>query len=219
LPEREFRASGEIKYARESKTFMGEYDEVYIAFDKDMTVKRGERFTIYRSDGEVFHPHTGDLVGYKIRHLGVAKVLDASHDYVKALILKSYEEIKRGDKITTIFPHHFNVAPRSNDSEVIGTVVDWHAEITFGGQFNFAYLDKGRIHGLQRGNRLVIERRGDGGWYGDPDVDDEELDKFPWERLGEIMVVEVFEETAVGIVTMTIKELKRGERLVLYKGY
>lgn len=220
LPDRKFKHSGKIMYARESHKTLGEYDEIYVAFQDDITVKRGERFTIYRNEGPVYHPKTGALVGQKVRHLGVAKVLDASKGYVKALILKSYQEIYRGDLLTSAFPHSFDVAPKTNDSDVVATLVDFDAPVVFGGQFEYVYLDKGRVHGLRRGNRFLIERRGDGAWIeGQEDTEEGELDKFPWERLGEVMVVEVFEDTALGIVTRTISELKRGDRLVMQKGY
>ena len=40
-----------------------------------------------------------------------------------------------------------------------------------------------------------------------------------WERVGEVMIVESFETTALGILTQSIVELKRGARLVMTKGY
>lgn len=221
LPDRAFKSSGTIRYARETQNMLGEYDEVYIDFKEDVKVKRGERFTIYRVEGEITHPQDDDkVVGQKIRHLGVAKVLDASKNYVKALILKSYEEIFRGDLVTSIFPHSWDVSPNTNNADVVATLVDYHQPQVFGGQFMYVYIDKGRTHNIQRGNRFVIERRGDGAWYEDgPDDDQINLDDFPWERIGEVMIVETFEETSLGIVTQSIRELFRGDRLVMKKGY
>ncbi len=219
LPDRAFKESGRIAYARESHRTLGEYDEVYIEFAQDVEVKRGERFTIYRNEGPITHPLDADrIVGYKIRHLGIARVLDADQHYVKALILKSYEEIYRDDLITSLFPHSWDVAPRTNEVELVGTLVDHHQPVTFSGQFDYGYIDKGRIDGVERGNRFVVERRGDGLWYDEP-PDEVDLDKFPWEFTGEVMVVEAFEETSLVIVTRAIKELIRGDRLHMKKGY
>jgi hypothetical protein len=219
LPDRKFRHSGQIVHARESHDTLAEYDEIYLAFQKDMVVKRGEKFTIYRNLGPVLHPKTQRVVGHKVKHLGIAKVLDARNDYVKALILKSYEEIYRGDWITTIFPHSFDVSPVLNEMDLQATLVDYYQPTRFAGQLHYVYVDKGRLDGLKRGNRFIIQRRGDGLWYSKDGVEEDELKKFPWERLGEVMVVEVFEENSLGVVTQSIKELVRGDRLTLKKGY
>ena len=132
LPDRPFRASGQIKYARETHNTLGEYDEVYVEFSVDTVVRVGERFTIYRYDGPIHHPRDEDvLIGHKIRHLGIAKVLSADTQFVKALVLKSYEEIHRGDLITSIFPHAWVVGPVENEAEVVAdarTTADAHIE-------------------------------------------------------------------------------------------
>lgn len=221
LPDRTFQHSGQIVHARESHDTLSQYDEIYVQFGQDVEVRRGQRFTIYRHDGEVVHPKDADLVvGHKIVHLGVAKILDADSKYAKALILKAYQEIERGDLITSIFPHSWDVAPVENESEVIATLVDYHDPIVFAGQYHYVYLDKGRNDGVVRGNRFVIERRGDGLWFGGPPPDDDiPITHFPWENYGEIMVVESFEETSLGIVSRALRELMRGDRLHMKKGY
>ncbi len=218
-PERPFKESGVIRYARESHDMLGEYDEIYVSFESDVSVKKGQRFTIYRDEGEVEDPESGDAVGHKIMHLGVAKVIGVEKDkYVKALILKSYREIHRGDKLTSIFPHSWDVHPKPNTVDLVASLIDYHAPTTYGGQFNYVYIDKGRVHKVERGNRFLIQRRGDGLWYEEGEEDDD-IGNFPWEREGEIMSVEAFEETSLGVVSLSIKELQRGERLVLKKGY
>jgi hypothetical protein len=220
LPERPFKPSGEIAHARGEQVTLGTYDEVYVEFRQDVGVKRGERFTIYRVAGEIEHPITGDTLGYKIEHLGIGKVLDADHHYVKILILKAFEEISRGDLVTSLFPMSWTVAPRTNEVEVAAVLVDFHKPTRFGGQYHYAYLDKGRVHGLKRGNRFEIQRRGDGAWdNAETERDPEELEKFPWERMGEGMIVEPFEETSIAVVTSAIKELVPGDRMFFGKGY
>ena len=219
LPTRPFKKSGQIKWAREEHDTLGEYDEIYVEFGVDTRVKRGDRFTIYRPEGELEHPHHGDLVGHRIRHLGIARVLDADQHYVKALILESYEEIYRGDLITSIFPHSWVVGPVTNQVEMNATIVDFHQPGTIAGQFQFVYLDVGRNDGVQRGNRLIVRRRGDGLWRDENEDDDHELNAFPWERVGEVMVVEAFESTSLGLIAASIGELSVGETLYMPAEY
>ena len=219
LPEKPFRVSGAIKWSREEHDTLGVYDEIYLEFGPDMTVSVGDEFTIYRDEGELNHPDDDEVVGHKIRHLGVAKVLGADTHYIKAIITQAYEEIYRGDLVTGIFPHSWVVAPVTNSSDVEATIVDFHDPIMYGAQLHYLYLDRGRNDGVERGNRFVVQRRGDGLWKEENEDDDQELDAFPWERVGEVMVVEAFEDTSIAVVASAIKALEVGEHLVMKKDY
>ncbi|MGM0574447.1 MAG: LysM peptidoglycan-binding domain-containing protein [Myxococcota bacterium] len=221
LPERPFRESGRIAHARTPYENMGQYHEIYIEFGTDTKVKEGDRFTIYRELGPVEHPHDDDIVvGHRIKHLGIAKVLNADKKYVKALILESYEEIHRGDLITSLFPHSWIVSPTEGAEEVVASIVALDDPVNYAGQYQYVFLDKGRNDGVQQGNRFIVQRRGDGLWYGAEHGDDDaDMDDFPWENLGEVMVVEAFEDTSLGIISRAVEELKRGERLYMPKGY
>lgn len=218
LPEHPFERSGRIDYAREERHTLGAYDEVYVTFGEDTSVRKGQRFTIYRKEGPIHHPDEDRVAGYKIRHLGVAKVLDASHEYVKCLILESYREVERGDLVTSIFPHQWVVGPVENDVAVEATLVDIDAPVNYSGQFHYVYIDKGRNDGLERGNRLVAQRRGDPLWREGP-PSDVDVEEFPWERVGEVMIVEPFENTSLAIVSRSIRALEPGARLFAPEGY
>lgn len=221
LPDRPFRRSGQIEMSREPKTWLGTYDEIYVTFGDDVRVKRGEEFTLYRQLGELYHPHDDDIVvGHRIKHLGRAKVLDADKRYVKCVILDAYEEIQRGDLVTSAFPHSWIVGPVPNTADAVATIVALDDPTRFAGQYQYLFLDKGRNDGVRRGNRLLIERRGDGLWFdGEPDDDEVDLDQLPWENEGEVLVVEAFEETSLALVSRAIAEIAAGDRAVLTKGY
>ncbi len=219
LPDRPFRKSGQIEMSREAKNWLGTYDEVYVQFGEDVRVKKGEMFTLYRHLGEIEHPKDDDIiVGHRIKHLGRARVLDADKKYVKCLILDAYEEIERGDLVTSAFPHSWIVGPVPAEQEVVATIVALDDPTRFAGHYQYVFLDKGRNDGLQRGNRLVVERRGDGLWFDGPD-DDIDLEDLPWENEGEVMVVEAFEETALALVSRAIAEMAVGDRAVMRKEY
>lgn len=226
IPSEAVKEAGTLVHAREAMEMLSEFDEVYISFKKDTTVKRGQRFTVYRDEGPVEHPWTGAVVGRKIRQLGEVRVLDAKNDYVKALIIKSYEEIKRGDLLTAALPQNWIVNPVINDRRLLATLIDHNQPVKFGGQWSYVLLDKGKDHGVRRGNRFVIQRRGDGRDEGaepvqvtDDEDDEKRRGKFPWENIGEMMVVKPFGKTSLAIVTRAIRELSKGERLLMKKGY
>ncbi len=243
ISDRKFKESGKIIFSREERDYLAQYDEIYVEFYIPKKIKRGEEFTIYRKEGDVEHPVDKKVAGYQVRHLGVAKVLGVEKRFVKALLLKTYEEIQRGDMLTDIFTHQFRVQPKANRSRLEGVILSAFEEVGNLGESEYVFLDKGRQDGVEPGNRFVVTVRGDGrkghgvaarsdvvkkksAWdFGEdedaplrpPPVDDE-LD-LPWEVIGEIMVVEPYDNTSLGVVTRSIKELEIGQRCVMRKGY
>lgn len=215
IPERVFKESGKIRYSREEKEFLGQYDEVYLEFYIPKKIKREEEFTVYRVEDKVFHPVTKKFMGYKVRHLGVVKVLGTEKRFVKGLLFATYEEIERGDLVTDIFQHQFLVSPRMNTSNVEAVIMDAFEEITDLGEHHYVFLDKGRNDGVMTGNRFVVLSTGDGF----ASVDAADKDDLPSEVVGEVMVVEPYEHSSLGIITRSITELQVGQRCEMRIGY
>mgnify|MGYP002641483362 CR=1 FL=1 len=243
ISDRKFKESGKIIFSREERDYLAQYDEIYVEFYIPKKIKRGEEFTIYRKEGEVVHPLDKKVAGYQVRHLGVAKVLGVEKHFVKALLLKTYEEIQRGDMLTDIFTHQFRVHPQVNKTEVEGVILSAFEEVGNLGENEYVFLDKGRQDGVEAGNRFVVTEKGDGRKghgkvlrsdivaersaldFGEdedaplrPPPRDDQAD-LPWEVIGEIMVVEPYDNTSLGVVTRSIKELEVGQRCVMRKGY
>jgi hypothetical protein len=76
-------------------------------------------------------------------------------------------------------------------------------------------IDKGYKQKVRRGNRFILRWRGDG--YND--LAKATIKKMPWENMGEIMVIEPFENTSLAIVTRSIKEVEKGDLLELVRGF
>jgi len=215
IPERQFKESGKVVYSREEKEYLGQYDEVYIEFYIPKKIKEGEEFTIYEVEGPVNHPVTKELLGYKVRHQGVVKVLGAEKRFVTGLLFTTYEEIERGALVTDIFQHQFMVGPKANTANVSAVVVATFNDVQFLGEHQYVFLDKGRNDGVQTGNRFVVLTQGDGYVPVKP-VDEEDL---PIENLGEIMIVEPYENTSLGVITRSVQEIKVGQTCEMRVNY
>lgn len=243
ISDRKFKESGKIIFSREERDYLAQYDEIYVEFYIPKKIKQGEEFTIYRKEGDVKHPLDKKVAGYQVRHLGVAKVLGVEKRFVKALLLKTYEEIQRGDMLTDIFTHQFRVQPKANATEIEGVILSAFEEVGNLGENEYVFLDKGRQDGVEPGNRFVVTIRGDGRQghgvaarsdvvakksafdFGEdedaplrPPPRDDQMD-LPWEVIGEIMVVEPYDNTSLGVVTRSIQELEIGQRCIMRKGY
>jgi hypothetical protein len=215
ISDRDFRESGKIVWSREERDMLGQYDEIYVEFYIPKKIMRGEEFTVYHKEGKVKHPITGEMLGWKVRHLGKAKVLGVEKAYAKALLLTTYQEIERGDMFTDVFDHQTRLSPKANkvdlDSSIVLSMEDDH-EL---GENSYVFLDKGRNDGVQAGNRFVVLEKGDGRF----ELDEDELADLPWEVVGEIMIVEPYDGTSLGVITRSIKELSIGQRCEMRKGY
>lgn len=212
----EYQESGVLKYSREDKSTLGEYDEIYIDFSTARTVRTGEEYTIYRVEQEIEHPVTEDEIGKVVRFIGVVRVLDTSKPLVKAVILKSYEEIYRGDLLTEIFQHTRMLRPVQNTIEQDGLLLATFRDRTLLGEYQYVFIDKGTQNKVRTGNRFIIVESGDPYVDNRTDLDydeDEDKDRLPEENIGEIMVVEPYESHSLGVVTRSIHELTPGMKI------
>jgi hypothetical protein len=217
ISERAYRESGKIHYSREEKQLLGEYDEAYVKFSIPKRILPGEEYTIYRPIRKVIHPKTGKSLGWLIQHLGVSRVLNVERNksFMKSLIIQSYEEIGRGDLLTKRVWNNELVVPVENKVNLWSVVVDFFQDVRESGQFDYVIIDKGYKQKVRRGNRFILRWRGDG--YND--LTKATKKKMPWENMGEVMVIEPFENTALAIVTRSIKEVEKGDMLELVRGY
>lgn len=215
VSDREIEAAGVISRSWEEKTFLMEGDRIYIRWEDRSAVEVGGTYTIYRTEREVEHPEEGGTVGYLTRVLGTARVVEArpNAEYVTALVVRSVEEISRGDRIgpvATALIHRVDPVPNTADVEgfILATVEEGVGEI---GQGHVVFLDKGKADGLVEGNTLRVIRAGDGleddGFtpYFDPEL--------PAETIGTLLVVDVQERTAAALVLQSIRELRIGDRV------
>ncbi|MBT9554602.1 MAG: LysM peptidoglycan-binding domain-containing protein [Myxococcales bacterium] len=214
---RDYKESGRLASSREEKEMLGEYDEAYLEFSIPKKILPGEEYTIYRVDRPVTDPDTGETLGYMIRHLGISRVLnvDKTKPYVKGLILKSWQEMQRGDLLTKRLWTSETVQPVQNQIGTWARILDTFQDSNNMGEHDYIIIDKGFKQKVRRGNRLVIRQRGD---TLRPSSSDD-LKKYPWETIGEVMVLEPFENTSMCIVLRSTKELQKGEDLQMIQGY
>ena len=218
ISERRYRESGVIAASREEKTLFGDLDEIYIKFSTVKKIRPDQEYTIYRVEGEVDHPVSGETLGYRIRFLGMINVLNTDQPMVGAVITRSFEEIERGDLVTAAIEPISRLVPRKNDFEKDGVIAAYFDPVDMVGEHYYVWVDLGSEDGVKRGNRFVVLARGDG-MVDDEDEDEDELEEFPWETIGEGMVVEPQETTSLAIMTRSVRELEMGMKIRFIKGY
>lgn len=217
VTEDEFKGSGVLKNSREEKVLLSETDEAYIRFETQRRIKVGDLFLIYRTVGKVKHPVTKKKMGFQVRYLGVAKVTSTDSKLHKSVLLTTFEEIERGDRVAPFAPLQRMVPPVKNTRAVAGNVVLTFDDVPYLGEFHYVVVDRGTADGVQAGNRFLVREKGDGVPKFNPKAS--KRADFPEETYGEILVIEAGEKTSLGIVSYTNREFGVGAPVDMLAGY
>lgn len=208
-------ASGVIENSREEREMLGQFDEVYIRFNGPRKIHVGDKFLIYEVQNKIDHPVTGKTLGYKIRYLGVTKVLSTKTKLTRNVILVAFREIKRGDKVIPFNSITRMVPPVVNGARVSGHVVGGFTPVHVFAEHDYVLIDRGSRDGIIPGNRFIITTRGDGL----PEYNKGNLKDFPREKIGEVMVVYTQKDVCLGVVTYSLREFPVGSYADMIPGF
>ncbi len=212
---RELKHSGDLSNSPVENIFLSEGDAVYLKPKKDHKFKLGQKYQIFRSQGEVEHPVTGDDLGVKIEILGQCEVLKLSKHAATARITKSYGAIERGDKIRPWKNPVRDIRPRRNKVGLQGYIVEKQGGRDILSEHEIVYLDKGVSHGVEEGNRMFVIRKMEPSGYDDG----LEKDELPFEKIGELVILSAGHQTSVAMVAHSLTGLKIGDKVVMEKNY
>jgi len=218
VSDEELRAAGVISNSREDKIMLGERDDIYIKFETARRINKGDLVLIYRQGDRMRNPVTHKWMGWEIRYLGMARVTDTEQDMNKAVIMKSFEEIYRGDKVATFAPLQRMVPPVENSKEVTGSIVASFDGVNFLGEYHYVMIDKGSRDDVMAGNRFLVVTHGDG-------IETQgrrhrrNAPEFPEETSGELLVIEARDNSSLCIVTYANREFEVGATVRMPAGY
>ncbi|MBR56655.1 MAG: hypothetical protein CMH54_01210 [Myxococcales bacterium] len=217
IPEELLQVSGVIRGSREERHMLAKFDEIYVEFSIPKKIRPNDRYTIFRENREkpIKHPRTGRFLGYPIEFLGELKVLGKEARYSRAVILEAMAVIERGDRVILREALHIYREPTPNALQVDGVISAIIGDGTVTAQHEYVMIDRGTRQGVQIGNRFVILERGDG----IREVSKRELRRYPFENIGEAMVIFAYGNHCIAVITRSIRELHNGTRVRMIKGY
>jgi hypothetical protein len=205
--------AGRIVGAFEEKLILTHLDKIYARFKDPGAVKAGQTYAIYRSEGPIHHPKTGEAVGYKTLILGQAKVTRLDEKAVTLLITAAYDPIDRGDYLGPWSEKLVkSIQVRPNQASLDGYIVAVTPSVlTSMGENNVVYLDKGQADGVEEGNTFQVLRSGDRSKEhpSHPSYDS----SLPVEVVGTLVVFDVKERNSTAFVARSLFELYVGDRV------
>ncbi|HZA50639.1 MAG TPA: LysM domain-containing protein [Myxococcaceae bacterium] len=216
---RELEQAGEIAGSFAETLMLSYPDSVYVRFRNRGAVRPGGEYVIFKTIKRVDHPSKGGTAGYLTHFLGKAKVVAIGPDVVTAQITDTWDEIHRGDLIGPANEDlRLKVAQRPNDRTLDGVVLEMLVPyLTMVGEHQLVLVDRGSGDGVQVGNTFTVVRRQDlGGTLMDPKGGQDK--RWPEESIATCMVVDVKDRACTCLMTRSIREVVRGDRVVMKAG-
>ncbi len=205
--------AGRIVGAFEERLMLTHLDKIYARFKDPGAVRAGQTYAIYRSEGPIHHPKTGEPVGYKTLILGQAKVTRLDEKAVTLVVTAAYDPIDRGDYLGPWSEKLVkSIQIRPNHASVDGHIVAVTPSVLTGlGESNVVYLDKGQADGVEEGNTFKVLRSGDRSKE-PPDRPSYDA-RLPVEVVGTLVIFDVKERNSSAFVARSLFELYVGDRV------
>ena len=206
-----FEDLGKIVGSFESKELLSTEDNVYVKLGK-VSFEVGEYVEFINVKEQIKHPVTKKKVGSIIDIVGRGKVLDVNADRIATVkIVKAFDSIDRGYLVREYIKTEPNIKIAETASDIKAVILTGYDPTAFYGPSYIVYLDKGSNAGLETGNMLSVYRKGDGLDLLDKKVKKNQL---PFEMIGELVVMQVFAETSVAIITKSLTGLEAGDSAI-----
>ncbi|MBI5477374.1 MAG: LysM peptidoglycan-binding domain-containing protein [Deltaproteobacteria bacterium] len=217
---KELAGSSKVIGSREEKELLTVHDQVYVEFPSDKPLKVGERYTIYRPKYAIKHPVGGAVVGNVVEIMGEVQIEQITQGRIaRGTILEVLGPIERGFRVGTLLRQIRPVERRPNKVQLEAYLLGMIRTGQMIGATELIFVDKGKKQGVEEGSLFYVIRRGDGNRPMMERIGADQDARFPKEVVAEIVVVEVRDETSVGWVTRSTKEIKAGDKLEMRKGY
>ena len=184
-------------------------------------------FRVFRNAVPLKDPGTGEVLGYEAQYVGRAaltrgegqtqvreadgksrtEIVPATIDIVAAK-----EEMRLGDRLLPEPPRDFSsYVPSAPASAQNGLVVSVYGNaVTYAGQNQVVAINRGTVHGLQRGHVLALLR--DANQVADKTDAARPMMRLPGERNGLMMVFRTFDKVSYALVLEVADGAKVGDR-------
>ena len=238
LTGKELEDSGTIDHTREDKKLLTDDNIVFIRLPKDrlVTIRRGDRFTIFRVAEKIKHPVTHGTVGYAITIVGELEVTSIGAKTAAAVITSANDVIMIGDRVRPFEPSVKTIRVHKGTDPVVGYIVytlsaeKYFFEATMIAENDIVYIDRGYADGVQTGNVFDILRIRDEYNRGsltakeyqtmlESDTPTEELEEqgmiYPPDVIGQIVVLKADEYTSTAVVNKSNADIMLGDMVRL----
>ncbi len=196
---------GRIAAAKLDKVQFAAEDEIYISFQKGISVKKGDQFTIFRVLEPIAHPVIKKkVVGRRVQILGQAVITRTTEGRAQtALITRSYDSMIIGDELTPYFAPREELAVKTMEQPLYGWIVAGQlmGKLEFV-QGDVVYIDLGEEDHVRPGYIFQVLRRG--AVVSDPtSAEKKAVVKLPDELVARLVVIKTQQKTSTAVIVQT----------------
>lgn len=183
----------------------------------DKEVQVGDRFAIVRQvDTLTDEDNEDNVLGHKYVVLGSLTVKELSKKYLHtAEIDQSWYDMKRGDLLIPYEQQLKQVQIIQSEQDMVAKIVDTLEPRIHLGEMHYVYINKGAKDNVRTGNRFYVFQKREGLDF----LDEKPAEEIPWDRIGQVLLIDVREDYSMGIVIDSKREILMGDRLEMYQGY
>lgn len=215
----DLKIAGTIVGSPEERLLLSSGDEIYIDYVEGNPPQVDQRYAIYGETKKITHPQGGAELGSYVRLKGEVRILEVKKNKkARAVITGSTDAVERGLRVGPVKRQFREIAAKPPKSDVEGIIVGV-LETQLIGDRQIVFIDRGSEDGVTVGNQLRIVRRGDA-YQTDPgrmSAAGRDDRRFPDDRLGTVLVVEVGRRTSIALVAYARTEAEVGDHVVMRK--
>lgn len=186
-------------------------DVVYLNRGSAQGITAGQQFAVVRRGSQVVHPVTGQALGTMVLRLGKLRVLAAQENTSIAVISMSCTTMRDSDEIVpwtdleapstrTLPPFdRYAVTPSGGEQGYVVTAKD---NLAATGQGHVIFTDLGSAAGVKPGTLLTLYR---------------DVPELPRKMLGRAVVLTVGDGTSAAKIVQTVREVRLGDRVEVYR--
>ena len=200
----------------DEKMLLGERDLVYLDHPNN-NLEVGKTYVVYRPKQSVVHPNTGRKLGTYVEVVGNVLIQSAPDKRrAKGLLVGSADAIERGMYVGGLELSATSMDTVPGRKNIQGTVVDKISEAELIGTERTVIIDLGDKD-VEVGNQLLVVRQGDAYTKLNSTANTVGQDdkRYPSRVTGEIRVIQVSKNAALGWVTRAVHEIERGDHVIL----
>ncbi len=193
----------------EQKVMLAEGDPVYVEFPEGTDVKLGGLYQAFAVLDSFDHPVTGERFGHLNKVNGIVKIEEKADTCYIAKVVKSYNEIAVGARLRPLPIKLSELTLVPGRRHLTGYII--YSETPLISDHVMVFIDLGKKQGVQVGNYFDI--------YKEDVIPEREIigrtRVFPPYKIGEMIVLDVQENSSTCLVLKSMKEIVPGESVKL----
>ena len=201
----EVEGVGHILDSQDQRLNYGRNDNLYLRMNQP--ANPGDLFDIFRTGDPVRDPHSGEVVGFLVEHLGQVRISSQADGIYRAKVEKAFQEISRGDRLKPAKEIDPRIVPSYPENELAGSVLYIRNNAFEAGQHQVIGISIGQQLGLKPGSALSIFRAG-------RKIKDQvtgETVTLPEEEIGQALVLVPQQDASIALITKSTEPINIGD--------